>query len=1143
MNLYILILGKDNRQILGIMNSDDLISRFAMEPYIIPVPQEKTVNYDPKNTLDTLFDLEQKSDIIKSNQELMQKLELLEQNIPQIYNLQSDKLSQPIPNDIDQNSISVFISKLADPAIHPYQLCPVPNIEIMPLKELLEHCIENRIAPDRAAWAVHFYIKKCANSYDLTDAFKSAFIPDKSKASSLQPFNYSHLSKFAYELYTRNLLRHEDIILSLMDFLPSSFMSIFKNEILPTYSILFQFLTKSKYRNDYKLLFSNELQQIRSQLVQLGLNPLSSEIVKDLQNDETEKRIKYLNDALSYSRLSYSTHYRNLIFQSFPFIDANIIEENMSSKLKYSTDKEKQELAMTMCHSVLWFSCKREAVSATVAALIKRLVPKFKYRKFFNFLFKNPSIVENYRYLFIEFQLQKIFDYKDFLYYVKIKGLLTRHREEAAEIIPNLPSLNRTKNVMNQIFYIINDLFPGNDFDQQISSLNSDLINHVDQINNLPYIFVVNIILFLINQNKYDFGQLCSVLQKIDALSLITVLFEINKPSKFTVFDYSFIEKTVPCFIAHNLLASFASTALTPENPNDKISELLARFLKECKDYKVASCLSKYEAQLPSRNKSTKVLNISTTNLQTFIINNSHLCSLYIYDLFFSVKQENDFRKVFCQLLNDLLGFPILTDDMLFGFFVNFCESHSISRGTDQFIKCFMQTIINDQKLVEDEDSNSRRVITNFLTLLFKNGFINPSSYLRIILPSRNKSNGNANEHLINLFFKIIEDNPNSFPVESILSENVISNLNDPGLYKHLLQLLRNFTSPIITESLRSSLTKEGPSAISAAYYSLLPLGLQAQDFKDVFDFYAKNVDRTTSTFWTLWLRYKIFYNSGFPVTPYQPDKQQIQDHISKLWSCFYNLILVEHYDTNNPESNEKLQIYLNCWTLLCMDPEDQFTKFVSLKTATSIKIDKPLINPLQIEYLHPVINNCQEAYLEQICDGFCKYQFPNDDSDHDLSNDNIILMRIASYTFVTFANRFMKARMQSTAIVKSMADKLLVWLLSITNDKYRQTDTYILDSFNYIVTKTTEMEPEQNRAFHEHILESLEQFPSSFREYILVNFLMQSFSKVQDPLYYNFTVPHQDPIGGPFFGDESLPSFDMAFTNYNETDNLDNWF
>lgn len=1123
---------------------DDLVTRFAMEPYITPIPQESSYEYTPKNTLDTLFvNLMKKSDQIMDENDLLQKLDFVDQNLPQIYGLQSDKLSLPIPNDTDKNSISLFKFKLINPTIHINSLCPVPNIEIMSLQELLEHCVDNCIAVNRAAWAVQTYIKKTNEDIDLTETFKRLLIRDDKKASILQKFNYSHYAKFAYALYMKNLLRHEDIILSLMDQLPPSFMAIFKNEILPTYSILLNFLTKSKNRVEYKSLFANELQITRSQLVQLGLNLHYSEYVKDLQTEETEERIRMLSDTLCPSRLNYSSHYRNLIFGSFPFIEPNVIEETMSGIMKYATPDQRQELAMTMCSSVLWFSTKKEAVSATVAFLIKKLVPNFEYHEFFHLLFEKSSMIENFRYLFLEFQLQKVFDYTNFLHYIKINGLL-KNQNISAIIISNLPSMIQDKYVLRQISSMMDYLFPGNNFDQEMRSLGSDLVENVDKIAELPYVFRFQIILFLIGQAKHDFGTLCSVLQKIDALSLITVLFNKSKPSKFTVFDYSFIEKTIPCFIAHNLLDSLAATALPPDNPNYKISELLSRFWKECEDNNVSTCLSKYKGQLPTKKQTSKNINVSTTNLQNFIFNNSHLCSLHIFDLFFSVRTENDFGKVFTQFLKDLLSFPLLTDEMLFDFFVNFCESQSVSKGTDQFIKCFMQTIICNQDLVEKEDSNSRQVITDFLTLLFKNNFIHPSFYLQLILSPRNRANFSTNEHLINLFFNIIEDNPNSFPVDLILTENVVAYLTDQELYKSLLTRLRQFPTPIITESLRNTLTKEPPLPISAAYFSLLPIGLQAYEFNDIFNYYAKNVDRTTSTFWTLWLRYKVYYNSGIPVTPNQVDKQQIQEHINKLWACFYQLILLTDYDMNNPEAREKLQIYLNCWTLLCADPQDQFTQFVSLKTAKNIhetlSMKKPLIKPTQIDYLHPIINNCSEAILVQICDDFCKYSFPESDQ---TSEENVILMNIASYIFATFANRFMKTKMQSTAIVKSMADKLLFWLMSLTNDNYRQTNLFVLDVFNFIVTKTAEMEIEQNRDFHDHILKSLEQFPSNARQYILVNMLMQSFVKVQDPLYFNFTIPHQDNNSGPFgFDNESLTSFNDMTPFELGNDSLD-WF
>ncbi|OHT11248.1 hypothetical protein TRFO_01215 [Tritrichomonas foetus] len=1191
---------------------NDLISRFALEPYITPIPRETTGDYIPDATLDTLFpDLSMKPSEFG---DLSQLLEAAEANLPIIYGLQSEKLSQPIPSDIDRGSISLFLSNLADTSIHLYSLCPVQKIDLLELPDLLSHCTQFRIAPDRAAWAVHFLVKKKKISEEtLTAAFKQLLKPNDALASSKQEINTSHLAKFAYALYKRNLVNHTDIILTLIEALPPRCMSIFQNEIIQNFSLLYRVLDCNK-KLQYKELLSIDLQTTRSQLVQLAFQdfPISN-FVKDLQTDETDQRIKKLYDSLQPSRLTYFTDYRNLIFGSFPLLDSNVLAAHLSNRLVYATDDEKQELALFMCKSVLWFNSKDEAVAATIASLIKKLVPKFQVEEFFDLLldleinsekYLNASsssnnfysdnqpnaystetnsnskckIIPKFKYLFYELQYQNLFTFSRFLYYIKTRGYKMNNKETLGYLISNLPSLDRSLRILNEIMGMLSVLIPDNNFDNQIREIGLNIIDKIDLVSKLPYIFKFQLALYLINQSQCEFSKMCTILQKLECLNLITILFNKQKPAKFIVYDVLFIEQTISCFISHDLLESVASIALN-DNPNFEIAKFLTKYLKESEDNKIPTGLSKYKSQL-SVKKQEKNATVNQKNIQKLMMKYSHLCSLHIFDCFYDVKTESDFGRVFCFFLKDLLTFPRLTYPMLLEFFIDFCEHQCITRGSYQFIRCFLQTVIENQELVKNENSNSQTVIINFLTHLFKAGFIRPFAYLHLVLspksrkytsnsnsnsnPSSNSSNFNNNsrgsgisEPLITLFFKILDEHPNSFPVDSILNEKVIKNFTDLALFEQFLNKLRQFPTPIITESLRISLSKDVPSAVGAAYYSLLPFGLQTLDFNDAFEYFSENVDRTTSTFWTLWLRDKVCYNAGFPVTPKQVDKATLQDHIVQLCNCFSNLIL------SCDQNNEKLQIYLNCWTLLCSD--DAIVVHVSKQVSNNIRNGKFTLRPMFIEYIQPIIHACSEVILEQICDGFCQYQDNIIASTNSDPTANIggggnlgcfeLFTKTASSIFIVFADRFVTQKTQSTAVLMSIADKLLEWLrkMAISNSNIsnansntnstggpasdstttsgdgsvigatrienRSTDTFVLDAFNFIVMKTSFLKLDLCIYFHEHIATMLEQLPQELRKFVIVNQPMQRFSPVPDPLYFDVTPPTvEDPTASLSF-------------------------
>lgn len=1098
----------------------------AMDPTKKPQCRVVSNDYVPASTLDTL-----RSDI-NSNQHKEQYDVSQDFDLARIYNLQSENLQYSIQKNIIQGGISYFMSSLRDTNMHLYSLSPVPNIQDIPIQDFLDSCFQNSIPVSRAAWAVHIYVKRNQTTQcELTDRFKSLL------NSKPNPRDIPHCVEFAYELYSKNLIKHEEILLDLMTRHPASRMERFSHEIIPTHSILIQFLTSSEDKHSYlKSLFKNRTPITESQLVQLALNHQTSDFIENLHTKNTKLRIKILSGALSECKLSSSTHYRNLIFQTFPIIDSYVLCKKLQDYIKYDTVKERQKLAMYLIQSINWFHSYEEAIASTVAYLIKRVTPNFDYNAFFDFLFDDYENSYKYRHLFFELQVQELFGYSYFLKYIKNK--LYTHKEQCLSLLSNLPCAFIEMTMQKYIFYdILNKMstLTNHDFSEQINRIQNDLFNNIDELSEMPFVLRFYLVFRLINQKNNNFDKVCSLMKKIGSLSLITRLFFQSQPEKLSVYAVYFIEQTLSLFVSHDLLKQLIQVSTNPPSPNSAISELIYQHLRENKDEKYSEILKEYQGQLhqdPSKNP-----NINKENLRDLIYKNSYLFSVSVYDMFLSVQNFSDFEKVFLLFFNDLLSFSGLTHSLLLNFYIEFCESHCIQSGSTSqlFIDLFLATVqINSNTTLVNENSNSYNVIMSFLTYLFQSGLISPSSYLKRVFTKprgASKTEKKVNMPLMDLFFKIIDENETLFSTSAILTENVIKDFNekDKELFVELLTRLKRCPPPIITNRLLPKFANDSSSPFAAAYFSLLPDELLQDDVHKVFDYFVFNVSRTTSTFWTLWLRQMINYNPVFPVSPKNFDQKSTENHIQNLTDLFSNALL-----TNDQISPEKIEILLNCWNLLCFD--ERVSDMLSIKTAQLIENYQLLFTPIQFDYLHPIFNSASYQNLEQICTNFCQkhlsHQLIIGDSTErsQLTNEDYIFIKLASLSFITFAKKYFSS-LNSIEFAKKMVDKLFDFMNSMYKDENCQTDFFVIDSFNYIVTKTSDFPKNTNNLtdFHQYLFKSFDKVYPDIRCHLIVNMLMQQFKSVPDPLFIDLMPDN-----------ELIPENPIIDTNFEPINNND---
>ena len=1113
---------------------DSLIQQIVLVPYSTPRPVESVrTNLEVTDTLKTLF-VGSDDSYSSDSADLAAMLDSLGANLSSLANLQSQQLDKGPMLNLSSRNISLWLRLLADPTVRMVSLVPLPSFEDLSLQQLISESVDFKIAPDRAAWALHNYCReRSISSSIVTDELISG-----PKYSQRNP---DYFSKYCYALYIRNLVDHSKILTWMIQNLNPENLAIFKKEILNTHSFLFTALNTDRVRV-YIEAFKNELILEKSQLIQLSINSLLKgnsfqEFLNPLLTPELRKRVTAICN-LTLSQLAFSSMFRNILFLGFPYFNADSYASNIKKMVFFSDYDKVKDHVLTMCKSVLWFDHRLPAVSSIVAFMIHILIAEIKKIQFplFDFmliLYDNIQKIRNFSYLFAELQRYKFFNYRDFVRLILIKGYFFSKKEETREIIDNMPCTSQQINDLKSLDNAISKVYPMGNFNHDLDKIigNIEIMNNFtirktsydDSISNnpndsntindieinkftdeqielilkLPFVFRYQIAIYLMKKAK-NFLLAVKIMSKIGTPNLIVDLFKrmesenLIDSSHFSIEIKFIIEDIIPCFSTRNDLGLLAKFILNHQN-NPVCSEI-ALFLYE--HYKSCSELAPYKSKITDIAKGLKVPLINKEQIVNLFHKYSHFCSLQIYDACFSVRTEKDFSQLTKLFIKDLLNFQPLTVDSFFQFFIDFSQSMCINRPSHFFMKMITSVIISCDNFANDEKVIF--LLETFVSKAINLKIINPNQFLEKIFEICRKPKGHVQSHpsalmLVRIFIKILKESPSLFSSESLLTENIVKGFmqsfsSEDNPLIELLHILRTFPPPVITDDTLKAIESCSSAGLTypAALFSLLPSEMLASDFDDIFDYFKSNVTRTTSTFWTLWLKLRAFFVPGFPVMQVQPDKEAINSYRGTLISVFSSLLY------HAVDGDEKTLIYINCWMLLCDNMA--FSKVIIENAITDLKTSKLSLSPMLISFLNPPLLRISEKTFETLCDCFCTFKY--DDVEFEQ------YAKLSASVFTVFVSRF-----SNNQIRLNIVSKVLAWIPRLYDMKSSFLE-YIIDVFNFILCFNNEETPQKDEYanlqydIHNRIHIDIQNLPSEVSKYIIVNIPLQTFQIPRDPLY-----------------------------------------
>ena len=1007
----------------------------------------------------------------------LERLYRIEGNVQGTMNLQSRTL-KPYPTQDRSLSVSLFLAKWAEERGFLISLTPVPKMETLKFDELLKRALECHVPPDRAVWLIHSLVHRSQISmgYDggqnVTDVLKK-FVGDPLMLS-----DEAYFVKLSYEFYAKKLLDANDFLPCLIPRVSPHNMSVFFPHIMKMPQLFMSCFSGSEEQaRKYRDALGDMLEVERVQLVQLGLTECGR-FVDDLQTDETLDRMRKLRDLVRPVRLSIETTYRNILFDMAPLFDSKLLIEKLKPRAVELTDEEMDRFLFVMIGSLGWVKSGKAPLAALIADFMGSVLRNrvFPLGKFIEFLYENLEEIEMYGVLFAEMQFQKLFTYSSFLQYIHRRGYLTVRKEASLRLLQWLPTLERTPFVLGRVSNEIAKLSPDNEYEMAIQDIRNDVAGNIERFRALPLMYRYSIGMWLID-NATSFKDTCILLGDADLCALVPMLFMKLHPQKFGIRDGVYVEHSIPIFIARNHLKDLADMAI---RGSSEIALALFPYVEQSKNSQSGTLLP-FKSQLSEAQKNSKTNTIACDKIKSLFIKNSHLCSLHVYDAFREIRSEKDFLSVFNGFLSDLLSFEEVSSETLFNFFVEFCDSQSIT-SKPAFV--FMESLIGCETVDAELSEPAKRVVTDFLVSVFRKRIMSPSDFLRCIFTSsllqKRKAESRVETPIVKLFLDLLSERVDEFCAEPIyLTKGVIQGFaRHETLHAGLLNCLRKFPTPIINRQLQDEIVVRGTNQglpLGAAYYSLLPEELLDESFDNVFSYFTDHVDRVTSTFWTLWLQDRVYYKPGNPVTPATPDRQCIVEYMHKLGGAFSRLILgCEDIDC------EKTMVYLNCWALLCENTH--ITPLVTQQLTEELRGGKKMsLRPIIVDYLHPVLfsaNTTKEAF-DNLCDGFLGKVFGQEMMTS--------FVRTAVSVFVMFVTKVKasnRANLSSDKIHSQIA-KLFEWL-PVLGSEDSEILTFVLDALNYIICCSASMSPSPIGPRLEGLYHAV---PEYLRRYVLLDF------------------------------------------------------
>lgn len=1072
---------------------NDFIAKYAFNP-LLPISKpeiDQIADIELKDTYATLFTAYPKEEYFEN----------LHDSLPLLNNMASEPITVKDNPNIHSGNISLWQTYLNDPSISLYSIRQIPNFSSLKIKELIEYCIENKIAPERAAFAIQLY---CHSRSVTSDKLTNILISN----TEFYENKIEYFMLFTYELYSHNLLQHFTFLHWILRKFKPCNITIYKEEIIRTHSLLF-----SAFQNDNSYIkeFTNDLLINKSQLVQLAIISHLQEIpfqkhLHRLLNPQMKKRAKQLISLASIT-LTFTFSFRNYLFLNFPYINIGKFCNQIRKLVYLSTDEELISNILSICKTLLFFDDNLPSLSAIVTYLIQNLLNEqsslnFPLSKFIDLLYIHSNKIDKFRFLFNELQNFGILDYNKFLDELNIKGLFEREKETTLKILLNLPTFNSERKVRQRFESIMKRLYPDNSFREYVMKIQSNIFENTELLSKLPAIFRYNFGLYVIDKfDPEDFTKITSFLIAIDCVDLIITHFEKSYERDPQKVEWEFktiriVQSLLPYFFIRNDFDKlYATICNQPQHPSNLA---LALFISQTSHYR--------EKQLKSLIDSQKSL-FSPELIQDIFYNYSYLCSLQVYDFFMSVKTFRDFDNLFPSFIQDLLSFPCCTLDHLYSFFSYFSESACMSNPSDYFNRHLIFAFI--QSNVFYQDKRVWNLIQSFYEKALVSKYFQVSFFFesffevcrRIRVRNDMLTPPSAFEFM-KIFISILENHKSDFTVESIFTYPIINGLqrifpgeNTPLI--DLLSILRTLKPPIITAETMDKIEdhRDKYQSFAAAFFSLIPYQLQARNFLDVFYYFKDHVTRETATFWSLWLKYKSFYIPGFPVLPVKEVIQEELGSYHKQLISSFSALLFQASSTGHSH----IHLYLNCWMVICRHHQAISQQIVTDTIYQLQTLKFPFLGPIMLNFLHPTLMVINQETFQELCSTLCKYKYDTAQFDQ--------FVNMAASVFCVYASRF-----PLTTFVSIMANKVLEWIPTIKTMNGKNL-SFVIDIFNFLVCFSSEnarnKDEKEVNAFREQFFNIIQpnvvSLPNDIAQCIILDVPPQSIKPPQRHFYENF--------------------------------------
>jgi hypothetical protein len=261
------------------------------------------------------------------------------------------------------------------------------------------------------------------------------------------------------------------------------------------------------------------------------------------------------------------------------------------------------------------------------------------------------------------------------------------------------------------------------------------------------------------------------------------------------------------------------------------------------------------------------------------------------------------------------------------------------------------------------------------------------------------------------------------------------------------------------------------------------------------------------------------------------PDRDTLASYRQILISEFSSLLF------RATPGEERTQIYLNCWALVC---ENQLvSRSIADSITEDLKMGKLSLYPMLVDFLHPMLTLINAQAFEVISEALCQYSYDETEFES--------FARLSASIWVIY----IRQSSSQVRLIPDIAGKLLRWSCDLYELRSPAFE-FIVDVFNFVVCYGTF--DSSDLVLQEMLIsglkEQMKKLPKPVLRAVFLNWPPQVFKDSKDPLLLDCAnaereVRKLEQSYSPDRGDSTyVPVFqDSSLFNGYEDDFGPSWF